>query len=76
MGRGTRGAVLDTGNVRSKMEEGKYRIKLPDVSPGGESHSILERVVEFERWQDEVHLRASRMGPSESSRRKRVSPTD
>ena len=76
MGCGTRGTVLDAGDVRSKMEEGKYRIKLPDVSPGGELHSILKSVVEFERWQDEVHVRASRVGPIGSSRRKQVSPTD
>ena len=75
MGCGIRCSALDADNVRSKIKEGGYRLNLPDVSPGGESHSILEHVLEYERCQDEVHLRASRMGPSGSPRRRQAPPT-
>ena len=76
MGCGVRCSVLDADNVRSKMKEGGYRLKFPDVSPGGESHSILEHVLEYKRWQDEVHVRASRMGSSGPSSRRQTPPTD
>ena len=51
---------LNAIGVRLKLQEGKHRVDLPDISRGGGSDFVLARTLDHENHKDQVFILESR----------------